>query len=137
MLRAGQTNLGDLEAAVLEHLWKRGPADAKEVHDALGKDRGITLNTVQSALKRLYEKRLLDRDKVSHAHVYRAKVTRGELSREVLGDVVERLMGSEASSMVAAFVDLVDWAGEEHLDELARLVAERRRERDGKPGRRR
>lgn len=126
MLRAGQTNLGELESAVLEQLWKYGPADAKAVHDALGKGRGITLNTVQSAMKRLFEKRYLDRDKVSHAHVYRARVSREELGRDALGGVVERLMRGEGSAMVAAFVDLVDRAGDEHLDELSRLVEARR-----------
>lgn len=131
MLRSGDVNLGALESAVLEHLWKYGDADAKSVHDALGKGRGITLNTVQSAMKRLYEKRLLDRDKVSHAHVYRARVSREELSRSVLGGIVDRFLGGEGSSMVAAFVDLVDRAGDEHLDELARLVAARRAERNG------
>jgi len=114
---------------VLEHLWTIGAADAKAVHDALGKGRGITLNTVQSAMKRLFEKRLLDRDKVSHAHVYRARVTREELGRDLLGGVVARLLRGEGSAMVAAFVDLADRAGDEHLDELSRLVEARRRER--------
>jgi hypothetical protein len=31
--------------------------------------------------------------------------------------------------MVATFVDLIEEAGDEHLDELERLVAERRRKR--------
>lgn len=134
MLRAGQTNLGELESAVLEHLWRFGPADAKALHHAVGRDRGITLNTVQSAMKRLYEKRLLDRDKVSHAHVYRARVTREELGRDVLSGIVERLLHGEGSAMVAAFVDLVDRAGDEHLDELSRLIEARRRERANKAG---
>ncbi len=134
MLRAGQTSLGELESAVLEHLWRFGPADAKTVHDALGRGRGITLNTVQSAIKRLFEKRFLDRDKVSHAHVYRARVSREELGRDVLSGVVERLMRGEGSAMVAAFVDLVDRAGDEHLDELSRLVEARRAARAKSPG---
>lgn len=129
MLRAGETVLGELESEVLEHLWRSGEADAKDVHAALGKGRGITLNTVQSALKRLYEKRLLRRRKVSHAHVYGACVSKEELGRVVLGGVVEQFLRGEASVMVAAFVDLVEEAGEDHLDELERLIAERRRQR--------
>lgn len=68
--------LGELETAVMAHLWSDGEGCAKAVHVALGKRRGITLNTIQSTLKRLFEKDLLERDKVSHAHVYRARVTR-------------------------------------------------------------
>lgn len=121
------TVLGELEQAVLRHLWRRGACDAKDVHGALGKRRGITLNTIQSTLKRLYEKGLLERDKVSHAHVYRAIVTEAEFHRSALSEVVDGLMRGRADAMVAAFVDLTDAAGPEHLDRLEQLVAERRR----------
>ena len=56
--------LGELETAVLEHVWGRGPCDVKAVHRSLGVRRGITLNTVQSAMERLFKKGLLARDKV-------------------------------------------------------------------------
>jgi hypothetical protein len=48
--------LGELETAVMNHLWSGGDGEAKAVHAALGKRRGITLNTLQSTLKRLFEK---------------------------------------------------------------------------------
>jgi predicted transcriptional regulator len=124
--------LGDLESAVMNHLWSGGDGEAKAVHARLGKRRGITLNTVQSTLKRLYEKRLLARDKVSHAHVYRAAVTREEFHRGLLGELVGGLFDHHAESVVAAFVDLADRAGPDTLAKLETLVAERRRERERK-----
>jgi predicted transcriptional regulator len=119
--------LGELETSVLEHLWSRGDGDAKSVHAALGKRRGITLNTIQSTLKRLFEKRLLVRDKVSHAHVYRPRMPREDFHRAALEGLVSGLLRGEASSLVAAFVDLTERAGPEHLARLEALVAERRR----------
>jgi predicted transcriptional regulator len=119
--------LGELESAVMEHLWNGGEGEAKAVHKALGKRRGITLNTIQSTLKRLFEKGLLERDKVSHAHVYRASLTREEFQRSALGELVGELMGGKADAMVAAFVDLTERAGVEHLARLEALVAERRK----------
>lgn len=110
----------------MEHLWAGGEGEAKAVHVALGRRRGITLNTIQSTLKRLFEKGLLERDKVSHAHVYRASVSREEFQRSTLGELVGELMGGEADAMVAAFVDLTERAGPEHLARLEALVAERR-----------
>ena len=62
--------LGALESSVLDYLWEHGGGTAKTVHAAVGRRRGITVNTVQSTLKRLYDKGLLTRKKVSHAHVY-------------------------------------------------------------------
>jgi predicted transcriptional regulator len=120
--------LGELETAVMEHLWNGGEGDAKAVHAVLGKRRGITLNTIQSTLKRLHSKRLLERDKVSHAHVYRPSGSREQFQRSALGELVGELMGGEADAMVAAFVDLTERAGPEHLARLEALVAERRKQ---------
>ena len=53
--------LGDLETAVLEHLWAAEPADVKAVHGAIGKKRRITLNTVQSTMERLHREGMPDR----------------------------------------------------------------------------
>jgi predicted transcriptional regulator len=111
----------------MNQLWTSGEGDAKAVHAALGKRRGITLNTIQSTLKRLFEKRLLERDKVSHAHIYRARMSREEFHRGLLGELVGDLMHGQADAVVAAFVDLTERAGPEHLARLEAMVAERRR----------
>jgi predicted transcriptional regulator len=119
--------LGELETAVMNHLWADGDGEAKAVHRALGKRRGITLNTIQSTLKRLFEKELLVREKVSHAHVYRPNITRAEFHRDLLGELVGDLMADHGESLVSAFVDLAEGAGPEHLARLESLVQERRR----------
>jgi predicted transcriptional regulator len=118
----------------MNHLWAGGQGEAKAVHTALGKRRGITLNTIQSTLKRLFEKGLLARDKISHAHVYRAQVSREGFHRALLGELVGGLMNGQAEAVVSAFVDLTERAGPEHLERLEALVAERRRRgRGGEP----
>ena len=115
----------------MDFLWSGGEGEAKTVHAALGKRRGITLNTIQSTLKRLFNKQLLERDKVSHAHVYRPRVTREEFHRGLLDELVGDLMQGHGDAVVSAFVDLAERAGPKHLARLEALVAERRR----KPGR--
>ncbi len=119
--------LGELESAVMAHLWAGGEGEAKAVHAALGKRRGITLNTIQSTLKRLYEKGLLRRDKVSHAHVYEPRISREDFHRELVGELVGGLMRGGGEHVVAAFVDVAERAGPEHLARLEALVAERRK----------
>jgi len=111
----------------MNHLWLGGEGEAKSVHASLGKRRDITLNTIQSTLKRLFEKGILERDKVSHAHVYRPRVSREEFHRGLLGQLVGGLMRGQADAVVSAFVDLTERAGPEHLARLEALVAERRR----------
>lgn len=111
------------------HLWDGADGEAKAIHRALGRRRGITLSTIQSTLKRLFEKDLLVRDKVSHAHVYRPRLSREDFQRGALGELVDELMRGEAGAMVSAFVDLTERAGPQHLARLEALVAERRRSR--------
>ena len=129
-----QTNLGDLELAVLDYLWPEGPSDVKAVHQALGRPRGITLHTIQSTLKRLYDKGLLSRYKISHAYVYVAAVSREAFQQRALHEVVDMVMDGEPDAMLSAFVDLAARAGPEQLQRLERLVEERLRdERGAKP----
>lgn len=129
MRRTHPPYLGELELAVLDHLWARGPEEVKDVHRAIGKRRGITANTVQSALKRLHEKGFLGREKVSHAYVYSAACSREEFHRRLIGEVVELVMEGEPDAMVSAFVDLAEQAGQEHLEQLEKLVEARLRDR--------
>ncbi len=119
--------LGDLEVAVLEHIWGVGSSDVKQAHAAIGRDRKISLNTVQSALERLFRKNLLQRKKVSHAFIYSAAVTRDELMASLIDDVVRSVSNGSSDSMLAAFVDIAERADQDNLLRLEKLIAERRR----------
>src|SRR5262245_15903282 len=114
--------LGELEMAVMEHVWTTGPADVKAVHRAIGARRQITTNTVQSTMERLYRKGILAREKVSHAYVYSAARSREELTAAVVSDVVERLARGETDAMLAAFVDVAARAGDSTLARLETLI---------------
>ena len=108
-------------------LWSGGPQDVKACHLAIGRSRRITHNTIQSTMERLYRKGLLRRDKVSHAYVYEASLTREEYGTRLARDVVAAAVGSAAPvSLLAAFVDLAERTGDEGLARLERLIAERR-----------
>lgn len=62
-------NLGELEKLVLQHIWDTGEVDAKQVFAHFEKNRGGTLNTIQSTLDRLFKKGLLSREKQGHAYL--------------------------------------------------------------------
>ncbi len=119
--------VGQLETAVMEHLWRHGASSAKDVHRALGDRRGIKLNTIQSTMDRLFRKRMLQREKVSHAYVYTHAVSREELSTRVIGEVLETLAGGETGVMLTAFANLAEREGDEALVQLEELIAKKRR----------
>lgn len=122
--------LGELELAVLEHLWTEADADVHETHAAVGKRRGISPNTVGSALERLYKKGLLLREKVSHAYRYRAALDRETFRARKVVEAGGGLRALTKGGLLAAFVDLVADSDEAALLELERLIRMKREESD-------
>jgi predicted transcriptional regulator len=118
--------LGELEQAVLDHLWTAGPADVQAVHAAVGKSRGISPNTVGSALERLFKKDLVTREKVSHAYRYTAALDRETFRARRLVDAAGGVRALSQQGLLAAFVDLVADSDRDALAELERLVRAKR-----------
>ncbi|WP_240122782.1 BlaI/MecI/CopY family transcriptional regulator [Pseudomonas aeruginosa] len=122
--------LGDLEIAVLEDIWRFGPSDTKAVYVRIGKSRSISLNTVQSTLERLFRKAMLQREKISHAYEYSARVSRRELIQKLVESTVRRVAGPQPDALLSAFVDLAARADDDQLKRLEELIARRRAELD-------
>jgi predicted transcriptional regulator len=122
--------LGDLEIAVLEDIWRFGASDAKTVYERVGRSRSIALNTVQSALERLFRKHILQREKISHAYEYSAKLSRPELIHKLVESTVRRVAGPQPDAVLSAFADLAARADDDQLKRLEEMIARRRAELD-------
>jgi predicted transcriptional regulator len=124
--RRSLPRLGALEELVLEHLWKANEADVRETHEALGRRRGISVNTVGSALERLHRKGLASRRKASHAYRYAPKVGRDVFYARRAVEAVGGLSALADAGLLAAFVDVVGDANARVLDQLEELIASKR-----------
>ncbi len=123
------STLGKLERDTLEELWRRGEASVREMH--LVFEKRIAYTTLMTTLDRLYKKKLLNRRKEGRAFIYRPRLTPEEFEQGVNEDVIDGLLGHNAQSaqpILACFVDAVGERDRELLDELARLVQDKRRE---------
>ncbi|MBI3767910.1 MAG: BlaI/MecI/CopY family transcriptional regulator [Deltaproteobacteria bacterium] len=118
--------LGDLEHAVLEHVWRTGEADVTATHKTVGLRRGISANTVGSALERLYRKGLLTRRKVSHAYRYAPTLDRDAFVARRAVDAAGGVRALANAGVLAAFVDLVGDTDEAALVRLERLLVQKR-----------
>lgn len=118
--------LGDLERAVMDVLWRRAEeSSVRDVHRVLGDDLAYT--TVMTTLDRLHRKGLLTRRQEGRAFVYRARLSREEFERQVATDVIAGLLDGDAEPIVACIVDAVSEHDAELLDELDRLVRDKRK----------
>lgn len=120
--------LGELELAVLQHAWGVQDSDVHEVHAAVGASRGISTNTVGSALERLFRKGLLTREKVSHAYRYRAAMDQEAFRARKVLEAAGGLKALGKEGLLAAFVDLVAEVDQDALGELERLVRQKQKD---------
>ena len=123
--------LGDLERRILAWLWGRDWVDVRAAHAAHASESRRSPNTIHSTLERLIRKGLVERRKQGRAFAYRAIVSRDTFVGHELESMIEWMPGADPRSLLAAFVDLAARMDEAGLDELERLVAERRRAESG------
>lgn len=115
---------------MLELAWTMREIDVKEAHQKLGGPRGITSNTVQSALERLFRKGLLHRERVSHAYRYSAAISRDEFYARAAAQAAGELRGAQAHGVLTAFVDIAAKADRANLDRLEAIIAAARAKRN-------
>ena len=120
--------LGKLEREVLEQTWERREVSVGEMFLAF--EERIAYTTLMTTLDRLYKKHLLTRRKDGRAFLYSPAFTRDELDHGIREDVIDGLFsdGPGIQPLLACIVDTVSERDREMLDELDRLVKEKKRE---------
>ena len=122
--------LGELEAEIMEEVWKSGETTVREVHAQLSRKRELAYTTVMTVMSRLAEKGLLKKRKSDGAALlYVATAGREEFTRLAVGNVLKGLLTDLASPTMSQFVELVGEDSDEKLDELAKLIAAKRRQK--------
>ena len=121
--------LGKLERQVLDETWRSGEVTVREVYIAFGEH--VAYTTLMTTLDRLYKKKLLGRRKDGRAFLYSPALSREEFEHGIREDVIDGLLGRGAEGVepvLACIVDTVSERDRELLDELDRLVKEKKRE---------
>jgi predicted transcriptional regulator len=120
---AKMTRLGDLERAVMDHLWSvTEPQTVRQVHEALSVRRDLAYTTVMTVLQRLAKKNLVSQIRDDRAHRYAPVHGRDEL---VAGLMVDALSQAEDSGgRQAALVHFVERFGADEAAALRHALAE-------------
>lgn len=125
---------GRLELRALEALWRRRAAAS--VRDLQPSFPGTAYTTLMTTLDRLHRKGVLERVKAGRAFLYRPRFTRDALRLHLARTALGVILGGGASARpLLSF--LIESAGRRDpalLDELERLVREKRGDAPGDPG---
>jgi predicted transcriptional regulator len=118
----------DAELDILATLWRLGPATVREVHDALGKDCGYTTTLKQMQL--MTEKGLLTRSERFRSHVYEPAVPQEQMQKQIAGDLLHRVFGGSASSLVMGALAAKPASADE-LAEIRKMIDTYARKKGG------
>src|SRR5215475_10502033 len=119
--------LTPLELEIMDVLWETGPANVQAVQQNLKRELAYT--TVQTMLNILHRKRKVKRTLKDRAYFYRPAVSRSQVVRQAVSDLVEHLFGGSAESLVMSLVETRHLDAEK-LTRLNRLVKKSEEERD-------
>lgn len=111
----------EAELAILQVLWRKGPATVREVHEALKPSRGTGYTTVLKLLQIMTEKGLVERDESQRSHVYRPLLEEQQTKRRLVGDLIDRVFSGSASSLVLNVLSERP-ASQEELAEIRALL---------------
>jgi len=91
------------ELDLLQTLWPLGAATAKQVHQALLKERPeVTYATVLRLMQIMHAKGLLIRDESERSHVYAPAQAQDTLQTGLLKDLIQKAFSGSAKALVLA-----------------------------------
>jgi predicted transcriptional regulator len=116
--------LGHRELEVLNHLWRDGSMTALALHEQIIAVEEVSLNTIQSTLERLRAKALVHRKKVGRAYFYTASLTRTDVVKRVLHDLVREVGAGDPAPIISGFAGFVGGNNPDFEEELRKLLDE-------------
>jgi predicted transcriptional regulator len=116
----------------MKEIWRNQEMSVRQMTGVL--NNRVAYTTVMTTLDRLYKKELVNRRKEGRAFLYSARFSPEELERNMAADVISDLLDAENESVkpiLACMVDAVSDRDRQLLDELERLVRQKRFELEG------
>lgn len=111
----------EAELALLNWLWRHGPATVREIWEGLGSKGSYT--TVLKQCQVMYEKGLVLRDESQRTHVYRAGLPRQKVRRSILGKLVDQVFEGSAAQLVLGALSAKRVSAKER-EEIRRMLDE-------------
>ena len=126
MARQKTPHLTPLELEIMHVLWNEGASNVQTVQQQL--ERELAYTTVQTMLNILHRKGKVKRILKDRAYFYSPVVSRSHVVGNHLSDLVERLFGGSAESLVMSLVETKHLTPKK-LARLQKLIEENRGEK--------
>lgn len=102
---ARKPDLSPAEFEVMDVIWRRGHATAKEIQAELRPERDLAYSTVCTLLSRIREKGYVEAVEKNFAYEYHPLVERDQAARRKLSDLVDRIFGGDIAPLATYIVE--------------------------------
>jgi BlaI family transcriptional regulator, penicillinase repressor len=127
MARRKTERLTPLELEIMKVLWETGAANVQTVQQRL--ERELAYTTVQTMLNILHRKGKVKRTLKDRAYFYRPAVSRSQVVKQAVNDLVEHLFGGSVENLVMSLVETKHLTPEK-MTRLNKLLKESEEESD-------
>ncbi len=127
MTTPGEIRLGKLELEIMKVVWEREQATVRDVSEGLPSRHQRAYSTILTMMRKIEGKGYLVHEARDRTYVYRATITRNQVRRSFLADLVERVFDGSAQLVVSGLMD-VRSLNRKELAEIRRLIGEKTRE---------
>lgn len=118
--------LGRLELDIMKAVWDRNGATVREVQEALSPRAARAYSTIITMMRKLEAKGYLKHEENDRTFIYRAIVSRAQVRKSLLADLVDRVFDGSAELVVNGLVEHKRLTRAE-LAEIRKTLEERRR----------
>jgi len=118
------TQLGRVQLLIMQVLWKKGRATAREITETLCEADPIAHSTVQTLLRGLEEKQAVSHKAEGRTFVFLPLVEEDHFKQSVSRDLVERVFGGNAGMLVTYLLKNENVPREE-IEEIRKLINRR------------
>lgn len=90
----------EAELNILRVLWEHGAKSVRDVQKILHESKPTGYTTVLKLLQIMSGKGLVDRDETQRPQIYRARHSRQQTQRQLVGDLLQRAFGGSVKTLV-------------------------------------
>lgn len=117
-------NLGRVQLKIMQFLWSRGRATAREITEALNESEPIAHSTIQTLLRTLKDKGSIDHEVDGRTFVFVPLVKEDKYKRNAAVDLLHRVFGGDVPSLLAHLLQS-EKVSRKELDEIRQLIDQR------------
>ena len=119
------TQLGRVQLLIMQVLWDKKRATAREITETICEREAIAHSTVQTLLRGLEEKSAVGHEAEGRTFVFFPLVEENQFKKSATRDFIERVFGGNVATLMAHLLNEDDNVTREDIDEIRDLIKKR------------